>query len=150
MRHRIVLLKPITNATNSMNEIVLAYQAHKPGLDKLVISEQTKSTPIIWVEVLEDEESDPIIVPKLGQTFIQALNESLYANWANVKPMTGREYMESQKIRAETTYNVSFRYIADVTADMLVLYNGKKLKIESALNLNERNRQILLVCSEVI
>lgn len=69
--------------------------------------------------------------------------------WAFVTPKTGREYDEAQKLRAETTYNVYTRYFADVTAEMQIRFNDRILKIESVLNVNERNEELLIVASEV-
>lgn len=69
--------------------------------------------------------------------------------WAFVAPKTGREYDEAQKLRAETTYNVHTRYFADVTAEMQIRFNDRILKIESVLNVNERNEELLIVASEV-
>ena len=69
--------------------------------------------------------------------------------WAFVAPKTGREYDEAQKLRAETTYNVHTRYFADVTADMQIKYNNKIFKIESVLNIDERNEELHIVASEV-
>ena len=69
--------------------------------------------------------------------------------WAFVTPKTGREYDEAQKLRAETTYNVHTRYFADITAEMQIRFNDRILKIESVLNINERNEELFIVASEV-
>lgn len=69
--------------------------------------------------------------------------------WANVSPKTGREYDEAQKLRAETTYNVHTRYFSNITSDMQIEYNNKLLKIESVLNVDEKNEELLIVASEV-
>ena len=69
--------------------------------------------------------------------------------WAFVTPKTGREYDEAQKIRAETTYNVHTRYFTDITAEMQIRFNDRILKIESVLNINERNEELQIVASEV-
>lgn len=69
--------------------------------------------------------------------------------WAFVAPKTGREYDEAQKLRAETTYNVHTRFFAGITADMQIRYNDSILKIESVLNINERNEELQIVASEV-
>ena len=69
--------------------------------------------------------------------------------WAFVTPKTGREYDEAQKLRAETTYNVHARYFADITAQMHIRFNDRILQIESVLNINERNEELLIVASEV-
>ena len=48
-----------------------------------------------------------------------------------VVPMSGREYEESQKIRAETTYKISTRYFPGITADMRILHDGREFEILS-------------------
>lgn len=69
--------------------------------------------------------------------------------WAEVSPKTGREYDESQKLRAETTYNIRTRYHDGITSDMQIKYGDRVMKIESVLNLSERNEELLIVASEV-
>ena len=92
---------------------------------------------------------------KPNGTYKNSMNENVpnYAEartvWAFVAPKTGREYDEAQKLRAETTYNVHTRYFADITAEMQIKYNVKILKIESVLNINERNEELQIVASEV-
>jgi len=68
--------------------------------------------------------------------------------WANVTPLTGKEYSEAQIIRAETTYRIKLRYIDGVLPDMKVEYNGKKFDIISVLNIEERNVELHLMCAE--
>ncbi len=69
--------------------------------------------------------------------------------WAYVAPKTGREYDESQKIRAETTYNITTRYHGGITTDMRIKFGEKEFKIESILNIDERNNELKIVASEV-
>ena len=69
--------------------------------------------------------------------------------WAFVAPKTGREYDEAHKISADTTYNVHTRYFADITSEMQIHFNNRILKIESVLNINERNEELQIVASEV-
>lgn len=69
--------------------------------------------------------------------------------WAYVAPKTGREYDEAQKLRAETTYNVTTRYLPGITTDMRILFRGRILKIESVLSIGERFEQLQIVASEV-
>ena len=67
---------------------------------------------------------------------------------AFVAPMTGREYEESQKIRAETTYKISTRYFQNISHDMRILYNKKEFEIVSVLDLNERHEELQIVVAE--
>ena len=65
-----------------------------------------------------------------------------------VVPMSGREYEESQKIRAETTYKISTRYFPDITADMRILHGTKEFEIVSILDLDGRREELQIVAVE--
>ena len=65
-----------------------------------------------------------------------------------VVPMSGREYEESQKIRAETTYKISTRYFPNITADMRILHDGREFEIISILDLNGRREELQIVAIE--
>lgn len=65
-----------------------------------------------------------------------------------VVPMSGREYEESQKIRAETTYKISTRYFPGITADMRILHNGREFEIISILDLDGRREELQIVAVE--
>ena len=65
-----------------------------------------------------------------------------------VVPMSGREYEESQKIRAETTYKISTRYFPGITADMRILHDGREFEIISILDLDGRREELQIVAIE--
>ena len=68
--------------------------------------------------------------------------------WAHCAPKTGREYDEAQKLRAETTYNITTRYFPGITAEMRIRYKEKILEIVSVLNINGKNEELLIVAAE--
>ena len=65
-----------------------------------------------------------------------------------VVPMSGREYEESQKIRAETTYKISTRYFPGITADMRILHDGREFEIISILDLDGRREELQIIAIE--
>lgn len=65
-----------------------------------------------------------------------------------VVPMSGREYEESQKIRAETTYKISTRYFPNITANMRILHNGREFEFVSILDLDGRREELQIVAIE--
>ena len=65
-----------------------------------------------------------------------------------VVPMSGREYEESQKIRAETTYKISTRYFPGITADMRILHGGREFEIVSILDLDGRREELQIIAIE--
>lgn len=136
MRDRIVILSPGYSYTNDLGETVPAWAPFRP---------YAENNPL----------SLPLLTVTEGECFPRYLgtaDENLvmkYAIWAQVAPLNGREYEEAQKLRAETTYNIKIRYAKNIRSDFKVLYKNRLLEIVSVLNLDSRNREIKLVCSEV-
>jgi SPP1 family predicted phage head-tail adaptor len=62
--------------------------------------------------------------------------------------MSGREYEESQKLRAETTYKISTRFFRNITPNMRILYDGREFEIVSVLDLNERHEELQIIAVE--
>lgn len=70
--------------------------------------------------------------------------------WAAVEPLTGRELVNAQQIQPDVTHRVRIRHRDDVTAKMRVLEGTRQLNIESVLNIEERDRELHLMCRERI
>lgn len=148
MRHRVILMKRKGTTRNSMNEEVPAYEVYHPGLKLLVVYEDNDEQGVVYWRTQEEGNAE-VVKDRAGKAYAHVLEQSEYAYWAYVKPTTGREYEEMQKIRAETTYNVNMRFIPGITHDMFIMHHGKKLSIESVLDLEERHKELMIVCAEV-
>ena len=70
--------------------------------------------------------------------------------WAAVEPVRGREFWESQQVNAEITTKITMRYLAGVKPKMRVLYGTRIFEIDSAINVDERNRELQLLVMENI
>ena len=135
LRHKVVFLKPSTSEINEQSEQVIGGFPFHPVTK--TASDDVYST------------QDGEICFKSG--VLSGLN-NVFANYgvrAYVSPATGREYDESQKIRAETTYNVVTRYFNGIESNMKILYGAKVFDIVSVLDINESHRELKIVCSEV-
>jgi SPP1 family predicted phage head-tail adaptor len=143
LRHRIIFLKPLRSSTNSMGETVPVWIPFKPTINHNMQTDDGK------VYLTHDNAGNAVLVYHDGKPYAHTLALTEFAVWANVMPMTGREYEESQKIRAETTYRITTRYFPHITTDMKILYKSKTFDIVSVLNIEERNTQLQLVCWEV-
>jgi len=142
LKHRVIFLKPSNNIINSMGETIPAYIPFKPGLNNnLNITDGD-------VYLTKDTLGNAILVMKDGTPYAHELAISEYSVAGDVNPMTGREYQEAQKIRAETTYRVTTRYFSGITSDMRILFKNKELLILSVLNVEERNRELQIICTE--
>jgi len=70
--------------------------------------------------------------------------------WVKIEPTSGREYPEGRKIQAETTHLITMRFIHGVHPDMRFLFEGRIFKIVSAINVQERSRELMLECTEAV
>lgn len=70
--------------------------------------------------------------------------------WASVEPLRGREFFASKQIQAEVSTRIRIRYLEGVTPKMQVLFNSKTYLIDSVINPEERNREMQLMCRELV
>jgi len=71
------------------------------------------------------------------------------SRWAEVNPKAGREAFLRQQTIDEKNVTFGLRYIEGITPKMVVVYGDVDYNIESVLNVEERNRELLLDCSRV-
>lgn len=70
--------------------------------------------------------------------------------WAEVTPVSGREFIEQSRGEAAVSHRVRIRYTAGVKPQMRVLFEGRILSIEAVLNQQEANREQVLMCTELV
>ena len=86
-------------------------------------------------------------------------NESGYANttysslgtfWAEVEPLRGREYWQSQHENSEVTHRIRMRFVrrAKANANLVAFYGGREFEVLSVIDPNERNISLELMCKE--
>lgn len=68
--------------------------------------------------------------------------------WANIEPLSGREFLDAQQINAETKVRIRIRKLDDVTQKMRVSYDSKVYNINTIIHVHERQREMHLMCSE--
>jgi SPP1 family predicted phage head-tail adaptor len=69
---------------------------------------------------------------------------------ASIEPISGREYFAAQTTQADVTHRISLRYLAGITPKMRVKFEFRIFDILSVININERNRELQLMCRESI
>ncbi len=70
--------------------------------------------------------------------------------WAAVEPLSGREYFQAQQAQAAVTHKVTMRYLSGVTPRMRVKHGSRLLTIVSAIDTDERHRELVLMCEEAV
>lgn len=72
--------------------------------------------------------------------------------WANVRSTDGTEGVEStvDQVVATISHSVLIRYRAGLSPAMRVVWRGKALQILSIVENDNRQRQLILKCSEIV
>lgn len=71
--------------------------------------------------------------------------------WAQVEPLSGREYFDAEHLQSEITHRVRLRAVRrgwTATPAMRVLYGGRDLRIVSVIDWRERHVELHLMCKE--
>ena len=98
-----------------------------------------------------------ITVQKLNDTtpYTQGTDGSSAENWvtlatvwAKVKPLTGREFTAAQQTQADLTHNIYTRYTPGISPDDRVVWGTRTFDIIDAVNVDERNVELILRCKE--
>ncbi|ABR74602.1 head-tail adaptor protein [Actinobacillus succinogenes] len=70
--------------------------------------------------------------------------------WADVRPLSGREYFAAQQVQSEVTTQIWLRHLPGIVPTMRVKFSERTLEILSVLNTQERNISLQLMCKEVV
>lgn len=70
--------------------------------------------------------------------------------WAEVRPLSGKEYYSAQQVQAEVTTQITLRYLPDIDSTMQIQFKDKRYEILSVINLYEQNFALQLMCKELI
>ena len=69
---------------------------------------------------------------------------------ASIEPISGREYFAAQSTQADVTHRIGIRYLSGIVPKMRVNYNSRIFDILSVINVDERSRELQLMCRESI
>lgn len=70
--------------------------------------------------------------------------------WAAVEPISGREYFAAKTENAEVSHRIRIRHRNGITSGMRVSWGARVFDIQAVLDIQERGREIHLMCVEVI
>ena len=70
--------------------------------------------------------------------------------WAQVTPLTGDELIVARQVTPEVTHDIRMRYGVTVTPANRLLWGTRVFGILAVLNIEERNRELQLLCKELV
>ena len=68
--------------------------------------------------------------------------------WASVEPIRGREFVEMKQAQAEISTRIRMRFTDGITPTMRVRYDGRDFEIQAVIHVEEKQRELQLMCSE--
>lgn len=76
--------------------------------------------------------------------------------WASIEPLAGRQFFAAQQVQTAISTQIRIRHREGITAKMRVLFTPdnsnptaiKYYDIEAVIPIQERDREILLMCTE--
>lgn len=75
--------------------------------------------------------------------------ETFCLMWASIEPLSGREYFTAVQMQSEISHKITMRYKSGIKPHYRILWNGRIFDIQSILNKEERNIELIFYCSEV-
>lgn len=73
---------------------------------------------------------------------------TLWTRWAEVRPMEATEVLESGQFKTERKHIVRMRYLADLNTRHRFKFGSRYLDITGIRDPHERNREMLVDCTE--
>lgn len=70
--------------------------------------------------------------------------------WAEILPLTGREYFQAKAANSELTHEIHIRYRRNLKTIWRVLYGTRALEILSVADVEEKHEELELLCKEVV
>lgn len=70
--------------------------------------------------------------------------------WADIRPISGREYLEMSQAQADITHRVFIRHRTGLEPTMRLYYGTRVLQIESIVRPEERKIGLELICKELV
>jgi|CXWL01.1.fsa_nt_gi SPP1 family predicted phage head-tail adaptor len=69
---------------------------------------------------------------------------------ASVKPLTGREFFSAQAVNSDVTHEIRMRYYDGLNTSHRLIHDGRTFHIKSVISVDERNRETVVLCAEVV
>jgi SPP1 family predicted phage head-tail adaptor len=74
--------------------------------------------------------------------------QDLATVWADIVPMSGREYLTASQATSETTYKIYIRYIPNINPKMRIIHNEQVYEINAVLG-DRRSGMLTIMVKEV-
>lgn len=70
----------------------------------------------------------------------------IFAAWAAVEPLVGREYIAAQAAQSEVSTRIRLRYRPGITSADRVIHEDRSYNITSVADVHSDHRELVLMC----
>lgn len=70
--------------------------------------------------------------------------------WASVEPLIGKEYLAAKQTESAVSHKFRIRYLSGLTPQMRIYWDSRYFTIASDINVNEGNREMVVMAEEVV
>lgn len=70
--------------------------------------------------------------------------------WAEIKPISGKQFFTAKQINSEISHNIYIRYRAGLSPDMRIKFKERTFEILYIMNVNEANTLMQIYCKELV
>jgi SPP1 family predicted phage head-tail adaptor len=70
--------------------------------------------------------------------------------WAQVSPISGREFLAMDKKNADVTTRIRIRFIAGIKSSFRVYDGLRQFNIEYVIDVDEKHDELELMCKEIV
>ena len=81
---------------------------------------------------------------------IEKTFEIFKSAYAEILPLSAKEFLSSKQMNAEVTHKINLRYLSGILPTMIIVYSARRFKIESILNMREENEILQVIATEII
>jgi SPP1 family predicted phage head-tail adaptor len=68
--------------------------------------------------------------------------------WASIEPLSGREYFAAHQTQSSITHKMKMRYQSGIRPYHQIGWGGRSFNIDAVMNTEERNKELVLFCTE--
>jgi SPP1 family predicted phage head-tail adaptor len=80
--------------------------------------------------------------------------ETVCSVWGNIQPLTGREYQQAQQMQSNVSHKITTELLPQnlgpATSRMRLKHGTRTFEVQSVVNVEERNRELEWMCTEVV
>jgi len=73
-----------------------------------------------------------------------------YTEWVFIRPVSASEIIKSNREQMTVTHRIKVDYLSGILPSMKIVWSAREFEINSVINIDEANREIEILATEVV